>query len=154
MVLLSTNYSLYSIPAMIGLAYYPSFAKNFTMTNRGAFDNMYPRKNIPKLEAKPNAKIPHELALKLTRMEAAHYNGMECLPLFGLSVLAANYAGVAAEKLNIAAGLFILCRTLYNYVYINQTKASTSVLRSAVWMLSMTFPAYLCFQAAQLASLK
>ncbi|KAF9528587.1 hypothetical protein CPB83DRAFT_303282 [Crepidotus variabilis] len=145
---LSTNYSLYSIPAMVLVSYYPTAVKGAIMTNLGIYNNVVPRGNLPKLQAKPNPKVSPELAAKLARCEGAHYNGLENLPFFGLSILASNYVGLKPEVLNVAAGLYIALRVLYNYIYINNTKVSTSFVRTLVWNIGIAIPFYLSIKAA------
>jgi len=148
MVSLSSPLSIYAIPAMWVVSYYPSFMKGLIMRKAGTFDNVQPRSSIARLSEKKN--VPPELVARLARMEGAHMNGLEILPFFGLAVLAGNYAGVDNYTLNKISGLYILTRILYNYIYINQVTQRGSAFRSIVWIISLGFPSYLFLKAAQL----
>ncbi|KAF8814705.1 hypothetical protein BYT27DRAFT_7205671 [Phlegmacium glaucopus] len=149
---LSSPLSIYAIPAMWVVSYYPGFKKGFTMRKAGSFNNIQPRSNVARLSEKKD--VPPELVDRLARMEGAHLNGLENLPFFGLAVLAGNYAGIDNYTLNKVSGLYILTRILYNYIYINQTTQRWGGLRSIVWIISLGFPSYLFFKAAQLLSEK
>ncbi|KAF8155926.1 hypothetical protein B0H34DRAFT_676025 [Crassisporium funariophilum] len=151
--------SLYAIPAMWVVSYYPVFAQSFIMNKAGVWNNVAPRGNIRLLPEKK--MISPELAARLTRMEGAHLNGVENLAFFGLAVLVGNYAGLDDVTLNTACGLYLLTRMIFNYLYINQTTLRTSQLspdlfppyltfnRSVTWFASLGFPFYLFIKSAQ-----
>jgi len=144
-MVLSTNLSIFSIPAMFLVSYYPALKKISTLKEYKIYNNVQPRGNVAFAQAKSD--IPPEVSARIARMEGAHNNGLENSPFFGLSVLAANYAGVAAPKLNIATGLYLLCRVIYNYIYINQTTPRVSGYRTLIWNISILFPFYLLISA-------
>ncbi|KAF8155903.1 hypothetical protein B0H34DRAFT_513464 [Crassisporium funariophilum] len=147
MISIQSPLSLYAIPAMWVVSYYPVFAKSFIMRKAGAWNNVAPRGNIGRLPEKKN--ISPELAARLTRMEGAHLNGVENIAFFGLAVLVGNYAGLDDVTLNTASGLYLLARMVYNYIYINQTTVRTSQFRSLTWAASLGFPFYLFIKSAQ-----
>ncbi|KIM46799.1 hypothetical protein M413DRAFT_63478, partial [Hebeloma cylindrosporum] len=95
------------------------------------FHSVQPRSNIPGLSEKKN--ISPELAAKLQRLEGAHVNGVENMPFFGLAVLAGNFAGIDNHTLNIASGLYLVWRLVYNYIYINQTTKKQAGLRYGLY---------------------
>jgi len=148
MVSLSSPLSIYAIPAMWIVSYYPAFLKGSIMRKAGSFTNIQPRSNVARLSERKD--VSPDLVASLARMEGAHLNGLENLPFFGLAVLAGNYAGVDNYTLNKVSGLYILTRLLYNYIYINQTTERESGIRSLIWMTSLVFPTYLFFEAARL----
>lgn len=59
-----------------------------------------------------------QIRAKLIRSEAALQNGLENLPLFAASVVAANVQRLNILYLNIYSILYILIRLAYNWVYI------------------------------------
>jgi len=148
MLSLSSPLSIYAIPAMWVVSYYPTFLKRSIMSKAGVFNDVQPRSNVARLSEKKN--VSPDLVALLERMEGAHLNGLENLPFFGLAVLAGNYAGVDNYTLNMVSGLYILTRIVYTYIYINQKTEQDSSARSMVWMTSLVFPIYLFFRAVQL----
>jgi len=148
MVSLSEPLSLYSIPALWLITYYPSFKKSFIMNKRGAWNNVVPRSNIARIAEKKS--INPELASRLVLMDGAHQNGLENMYFFSAAVLAGNYAGLSNEQLNTAAGLFVLCRLAYNYAYLNQRSVVSAGIRSTIWLVSLVSPFYILFQAVSL----
>ncbi|CAA7267303.1 unnamed protein product [Cyclocybe aegerita] len=148
---LDSPLSLYSIPVMWLISYYPSFLKNYMLVGQRAFTNLQPRTNIARMQVK---NVPADLAARIARMEGAHINGLENLPFFGLAVLAGNYAGVDDKALNIASGLYLVWRIVFNYLYFNQTTPGAAGLRSMTWLTSLAFPFYLFIKSAQLLSQK
>ncbi|PPQ87342.1 hypothetical protein CVT25_002092 [Psilocybe cyanescens] len=128
MISLSTPLSLYAIPLMWIITYYPAFAKSALITKAAGYNNVQPRDNATRLEKKG---VPPEVLARLQRIEGAHINGLESLPFFGLAVLAGNYSGMDIASLNIASGLYLFWRILYNYIYFNQSSQKTAGLRLA-----------------------
>ncbi|KAJ3509739.1 hypothetical protein NLJ89_g5058 [Agrocybe chaxingu] len=101
-----------------------------------------------------NKDLSPEFVAKAARMEAAHQNGLESLPLFGLAVIAGNVAGLDNTTLNIAAGSYLVTRMIFNYVYFIQQTKRMAALRSLTWIASLTFPFYILVKSAQVLGAK
>ncbi|THH04393.1 hypothetical protein EW145_g5550 [Phellinidium pouzarii] len=112
------------------------------------YNNLQPRSNTKRLVE--DSCIPREVALRVERLEGAHLNGNEVLPLWIGAVLAGNQAGISNETMNAASVGFIVSRFLYNYVYINHTTSSLSWLRSALFFTGLGFPMYLFVKAGNI----
>ncbi|KAH9478501.1 hypothetical protein JR316_0008956 [Psilocybe cubensis] len=151
MVSLSTPLSLYAIPLMWIITYYPAYAKSALIKRVAGFNNVQPRGNPARLEKKG---VPPEILARLQRIEGAHNNGLESLPFFGLAVLAGNYAGMDTASLNVASGLYLVWRVIYNYIYFNQSSQKTAGLRTITWASSMLFPFYIYIKSASLVIAK
>ncbi|KIJ91426.1 hypothetical protein K443DRAFT_686054 [Laccaria amethystina LaAM-08-1] len=144
---LSSPLSFYSIPAMWLLAYIPGFAKSLTISRLFAFNNVAPRQNLDRLARKD---IKPEMLAKLKRMEGAHANGLENFPVWTAAVVVGNLAGMEARTLNVASGLYIFLRAIYNYIYITQKTERQAGIRSLVWTLSTAIPLFLMIKGAML----
>lgn len=73
-----------------------------------------------------------------TRAKRASENGYETLGLFAAGVATANLAGLPVQTINSMAWGYVGVRILYNVVYMELGEIRmTSVLRSAVWSVSM-----------------
>jgi len=105
------------------------------------YDPVQPRDNLDRLAAAGG--ISKDLAARIRRMEGAHINGNESVPLWIGAVLAGNYAGLEQSTLNKVAIFYILSRCLYNYVYINHTTTLQSGFRTAIWTTGFLAPMYL-----------
>ncbi|KIM86126.1 hypothetical protein PILCRDRAFT_816663 [Piloderma croceum F 1598] len=145
--LMSKNLSLLSIPAVWLTVAFPVALKNITLQNTKGFkfDNVQPRENASRLASAEN--IPKDLPARIRRMEGAHVNGNENLPLWIGAVLAGNLVGLEHATLNKVAIFYIVGRSLYNYVYINHTTGPQSVLRTAIWWITFSGPMYLLIKA-------
>jgi len=142
--ILSKPWSLLSIPIVWLTASYPAGVKISTLRNftKGfSYDPVQPRDNLERFSATEG--IPEELSARIRRMEGAHVNGHENLPLWIGAVLAGNYAGLEQSTLNKVAIFYILSRCLYNYIYINHTTVFQSRLRTAIWTIGFLAPMYL-----------
>ncbi|KAJ2915410.1 hypothetical protein MD484_g4977, partial [Candolleomyces efflorescens] len=95
--------SLYAIPAAWVLVYYPQAHKVNLLKQVGAYNNLEPRQNIATLGSKSG--VEDKLKAKIARVEGTHVNGLESFPLFAISVLVANYAGLAHSSINKTAAL-------------------------------------------------
>ncbi|TFK34517.1 hypothetical protein BDQ12DRAFT_726909 [Crucibulum laeve] len=148
---LSTPLSLYSIPVMWFLAYYPSFLKGATIQGIAGLNKLFhsvdPRGNVARLSEK---KINPDVVARIKRMEGAHFNGVESFPLWSLAVLVGNYAGLDNQTLNIVSSLYLFSRVVYNQIYINQTTEKQGSFRSIVWATGLTLPFYLLIKAANI----
>ncbi|CAG8500123.1 4849_t:CDS:2 [Paraglomus occultum] len=142
---LSSNYSLFTLPVAVVLAYAPHFLKGSIVVGQtGKWNNISPRSNVDKAE-----KMMTQAAFrKAKRCEAAHQNGLESFSIFAGAVIAANYANVSNVTLNIASWSYVLCRMIYNYVYINGESQAVGNLRSLIWFISFLIPSYLYVLAA------
>ncbi|KAF4618519.1 hypothetical protein D9613_009990 [Agrocybe pediades] len=147
-LLSSTPLSLYAIPAMWVISYYPAVARTSAIKKAGQFNNVQPRASYASAAGKK--EFPPAVAARIQRLEGAHNNGLENLPFFGLAILAGNLARMDTATLNIASGLYLVSRLAYNYFYVNQHDQKTAGLRSLTWGISLTFPFYILFKSASL----
>ncbi|EGO04006.1 hypothetical protein SERLA73DRAFT_175731 [Serpula lacrymans var. lacrymans S7.3] len=148
---LTAPLSLYSIPAMFVVSFFPAFLKTVTITSTIGFDNVNPRGNVQR--AADSKKLSPELAAKVRRMEAAHMNGNETLPIWIAAILAGNFVGLDHETLNKASLIFVSLRALYNWVYIQQKTEVQGFMRTAVYFAGISVPFSLLMQAGNKARL-
>jgi uncharacterized MAPEG superfamily protein len=73
----------------------------------------------------------------------AQNNAFEAMPGFLAAMLVAMHAGVAMDKVDMAAEVFVLARLLHGVLYI----ADKAAARSAVWMVGIGAVVYLFAQA-------
>ncbi|TFK32355.1 hypothetical protein BDQ12DRAFT_692667 [Crucibulum laeve] len=142
----SSTLSLYSIPVVWFTSFYPQTMKFLIIKNTAGFNNVQPRSNVSKFVE--NKNISPKLAARVERMEGAHLNGNEALPLWFAAVLAGNYAGLSNEILNSVSLSYIVTRLAYNYVYINQETPGKSWLRTSLFFFSLSMPMTLLIKAA------
>ncbi|EJC98315.1 uncharacterized protein FOMMEDRAFT_23854 [Fomitiporia mediterranea MF3/22] len=147
-VTLDTPLSIYSIPLVWYTAFYPMNVKFALIDKTIGYNNLQPRANTKRITE--DEKVPRDVAERVQRLEGAHLNGNEILPLWIGAVLAGNMAGITNKTLNIASAGFIATRMLYNYVYINQKTVGVSWLRTALFFTSIGFPMYLFVKAGNL----
>ncbi|KII87936.1 hypothetical protein PLICRDRAFT_111654 [Plicaturopsis crispa FD-325 SS-3] len=145
--LLTTPLSLYSLPLAWFAAYWPMNMKLRALKSTIGYNNVNPRANLDRLAGKEG--ISPEFAARIARMEGAHQNGNEMLPVWIGAILAGNQAGLDAWTLNVASVIFLTLRVLYNYVYINKSGG----LRTLVWVLGMIVPMTLYVKAGNKARL-
>ncbi|KAF8587783.1 hypothetical protein K439DRAFT_1630394 [Ramaria rubella] len=143
---LDTPLSLYSIPIVWVTAFYPHNKKYRLISNSVGFDNVHPRSNEQDQLTKKG--MSKELVDKVSRLTAAHQNGNEAFPLWAAAVLVANQAGIENRTLNIVSVGYISLRLFFNYIYIKNTTAGASSLRTATWFLGLSLPMYLLIKAA------
>ncbi|KIM86124.1 hypothetical protein PILCRDRAFT_816659 [Piloderma croceum F 1598] len=146
LVFLSKPLSLYSIPLVWLTALAPAALKAATLHQTVGYNNMAPRSNTQRLVA--SERISGDLAARVQRMEGAHLNGFEILPLWCASILAGNFAGLDNETMNKVSIMFITTRILYNYVYVEQKTQLQSSLRSSLFWTALLMPMYLLIKAA------
>ncbi|KAF8069083.1 hypothetical protein FPV67DRAFT_1669114 [Lyophyllum atratum] len=142
---LSSPLSLFSIPVVWFVGFYPVALKSSLIRRTAGFDNVEPRANVARLAQK---KVSPEIAGRAARLEAAHMNGNEIYPLWGIAVLAANYAKMDNQTLNILSLSFIGLRVLYNFIYANQKNQFHGSIRTLVWMAGTSLPLYILIKAA------
>ncbi|KIJ14691.1 hypothetical protein PAXINDRAFT_169601 [Paxillus involutus ATCC 200175] len=133
--------ALYSIPAMWALAYFPAFLKNITIGRSVGYDNVTPRGNLARVR-------DADVAALVKRMDGAHQNGLETLPLWISAVLAGTITHVDTHTMNISAAIFIALRTVYIYVYVTNKTPLQSLLRTALWLGSTGVAMRLLVKAA------
>ncbi|KAG8988690.1 hypothetical protein FRB94_002999 [Tulasnella sp. JGI-2019a] len=138
--------SLYSIPVLYVVALYPQYVKGFLMKAAlGGYPNTNPRGNIEKCRKKG---ISEDIIKKMERAQGAHTNGLETWPVFAISILAANVAGVDHRTTNLFAGGIVVLRIIYNWLYINGTTGRIASLRSLNWTVTMIASLVLVVKAA------
>lgn len=104
------------------LAYWPRAVVGQAMNAMpGGYDNHHPREQQARLDGKGRRAL------------AAHLNGMEALPVFGIAVLAAAQRHVSIGVQLVCCAIFVLARGVYVLAYLND-KAS---LRSGMFGLGM-----------------
>jgi len=142
---LSSSISLYSIPVVWFLGFYPTLLKSSMLRKINAFNNVTPRANVARLAEK---KVDPKIAARAARMEGAHLNGNETFPLWAVAVLAANYAKLDNHTINTVAVSYIGLRILFNWVYINHTAQAVGHIRSVIWTAGIGLPLYLLVKSA------
>ncbi|KAK8092314.1 uncharacterized protein PG998_014997 [Apiospora kogelbergensis] len=111
---LSSNYSIFSIPAAWLLAMWPStYGK---VKGRKILDPANPRDFVESI--KKSDQIDKTIRNRLIRSQAAALNGFEGLPMFIGAVLAANIAGLSAKTVNLLAASYLFSRVVYNVTFI------------------------------------
>jgi uncharacterized MAPEG superfamily protein len=104
------------------LAYWPRAVAGQAMNAMpGGYDNHHPRDQQVRLYGRGRRAL------------AAHLNGLEALPVFGIAVLAAAQRHVSIWVQLACCTIFVLARLLYVLAYLND-KAS---LRSGMFGLGM-----------------
>lgn len=98
-------------------------------------------------------KVSPALALRLARMEGAHMNGNEAMPLWFAAVIAGNLAGLDHRYLNILAASYVGTRIAYNTVYIYYNDVAKGWLRSFLYFFGLSFPLRILWAAATKARL-
>ncbi|CAA7267304.1 unnamed protein product [Cyclocybe aegerita] len=74
MLSLSDPLSLYAIPAMWFISYYPVFARSYLIRTTTGFNNVAPRSNVAGLEK--NKSVSPAFAARIARMQGAHEVGL------------------------------------------------------------------------------
>ncbi|TFK48895.1 hypothetical protein OE88DRAFT_434515 [Heliocybe sulcata] len=147
-VTLSTPLAIYSIPVVWLTTFYPMTLKRGLIGRTIGYNNMQPRSNTQRMAK--DAAVSPEVADRIERMEGAHSNGNEILPLWIGAIALSNHARLLSRNVNIAAITFIGLRVLYNYLYINGTTTTMASMRSAAWMTSVAVPMFLIIQSANM----
>lgn len=89
-----------------------------------------------------------QLSGRARRAHSAHLNSFEAFPLFAAGVLFAQLAGVGQQIINVLAGLFVLARVAYLWLYLNDRATA----RSLVWLVGLGASVALLALAAQKAA--
>ncbi|OJD36255.1 membrane-associated eicosanoid glutathione metabolism protein [Diplodia corticola] len=130
------HYAILSIPAMWLVSLYPhAHAVGLIKSaNNNRWDNANSKGHA--WSATMQQSVPADVLARFERAEAAHRNGFENLPLFGLAVLSAEWAAVPEATVAVTAWTYVALRVAYNALYLNTTDVKTSFARSGVWALS------------------
>jgi uncharacterized MAPEG superfamily protein len=104
--------------AMMAILYFSKIPVGIAMNQAGGYDNRNPRDQQARLTGWGR------------RATAAHQNGFEIFPLFGVSVLMAHVLEVNPHWVNLLAGYFVVSRVVYIALYIGNVDKA----RSLVWM--------------------
>ncbi|CAI2176054.1 17889_t:CDS:2 [Funneliformis geosporum] len=141
-----SNYSLYTLPAAVVVAYYPHFIKGYLVSRQtGKWNNISPRDNVIKAEK----QMTQDVWRKAKRCESAHQNGLETFPIFACSVIVANMAGVPFSTINFLSTSYVISRVIYNFIYMNNESAGVAGLRTLTWSVSMGISLSLYILAAR-----
>ncbi|MCJ1431158.1 hypothetical protein MMC27_000509 [Xylographa pallens] len=151
---MSTNYSIYAIPAFWLLALLPHNYAIYTITaaNNGQWDNSNPRSST--WDKKLQAAVPAACFRRYERAEAAHKNGMENLALFATAVVLGNMAALEAGTLNTVAGAVLALRALYTIVYVTVGDSRKSYARTGIWAASVGCCFYLIVKAGNVLAVR
>ena len=124
-----------SLILAVVLAYWPRAVAGQAMNALpGGYDNHHPRDQQARLDERGRRAL------------AAHMNGIEVLPVFGIAVLAAAQRGVSIWMELVCCAIFLIARLVYVLAYFND-KAS---LRSGMFGLGM-LPCFVLLGSAAFA---
>ncbi|KAI9101787.1 hypothetical protein DFS34DRAFT_611538 [Phlyctochytrium arcticum] len=139
------NYSLYTLPAAVILAYVPHFIKGSVIKNAtGKYNNQNPRSQLEKIEQ----KMSKEAFTKAQRCSAAHSNALEGFPVFASAVILGNMARLPISTLNAYAVGYISIRAIYTALYVSQKSEKTAAARSITWVAGIASCITLMIKAA------
>lgn len=97
-----------------------------------------PRVFFMQLAARPVAgdkKSEHTpLERRILRCNACQQNGMENLPVFGLTLLCGIVAQLPGGYMNLLAVIYLVLRTMFNVAYIFTDSKSLAMFRSMIFM--------------------
>nr|GAT58076.1 predicted protein [Mycena chlorophos] len=147
--LLQQRLSLYSIPLVWLTAFLPgTFKTTLIMRHTQAFNNVTPRRNISRAVAEKS--LPPDISAKILRLEGAHMNGNENLPIWFAAIIVGNMARLDNYTLNMLSLSYICGRMLYNYIYYQQQTELQGALRSTVFFICFAMPIYILLQSIPL----
>ncbi|KAF9568638.1 hypothetical protein CPC08DRAFT_349680 [Agrocybe pediades] len=148
---LDSPLALYSIPVVWFSSFYPNTLKFLAIDKAIGYNNVQPRSNASKnLKERFSAD---EIA-KFERMEGAHLNGNEAMPLWFAAVLAGYATGLDNRWLNKMALTYVGIRFAYNTVYIHFNDIGKGWFRSFLFFLGLSYPLRILFKAASVAASK
>lgn len=138
----SVDFSIYSIPAYYILNLLPHvYAVNIIKSvNNGHWNNASPRSasHMSSLQK----SVPAEIFSRHERAQAAHANGLENFPLLIAAVVLGNLAKLDVALLNGVSWGFVVLRILYAIAYVQIVQQKLSLLRSAIYLLSLLLSFY------------
>ncbi|KXS18272.1 hypothetical protein M427DRAFT_54073 [Gonapodya prolifera JEL478] len=129
-----------SIPAVWGIGLLSHFATIFLKLGWRQWDNANVRKDLSQL------KLSTAQAQLIGRLDAAHYNAQEILPLWAAAILYALHIGAPKDELDQISTVFLASRVLYTLVYAWANTQTKSLVRSAVWLGTSWIPVYIFFK--------
>ncbi|KDR80166.1 hypothetical protein GALMADRAFT_242430 [Galerina marginata CBS 339.88] len=142
---LNSPLSLYSIPVIWFTSFYPHSLKFLKIDNTIGYVNTRPRwNNANNLKE----KLPANLTTRFERMEGAHNNGNEAMPLWFAAVIAGNIAGLDNRYLNTMALTYVATRFAYNTVYIYYNDLGKGWARTFLYFFGLSYPLRILFKAA------
>nr|GAT58079.1 predicted protein [Mycena chlorophos] len=142
--------SLYSIPAVWFTAFVPWPFKTVLIflhsNNVWGYGNVTPRLNTSR--AQKDKSLPPAIAEKILRLEGAHLNGFENLPLWFAAIILGNMAKLDNYTLNVLSLSYVCGRLLFNYLYYRQENDWQGSLRSIVFFVCFSMPMYILLKSA------
>ncbi|GAA6011470.1 hypothetical protein JCM10207_002630 [Rhodosporidiobolus poonsookiae] len=133
----TTNYSLYSVPAVWGLAIATHWSAIFLSKSSKEiplFDNVAPRDFHAKI--RELAKTSKDAA-KFLRIEAAQMNLLENIGWYAAAIVAGNFARLPTKFLNFVAASYLVSRAAFVLLYANTTSRKASAVRSLAYLTSV-----------------
>ncbi|KAL7935071.1 hypothetical protein V8C35DRAFT_26209 [Trichoderma chlorosporum] len=148
---LSKNYSFFTVPVAFMLCMAPG-AYGYISADK-SIDRANPRQTMATFLA--DDKVDKVRQQRIMRAQSAAKNGFETLGLYASGVLAANYAGVDVQTLNVLAGGYIVSRIAYIYTYIVLCQnRKLAPVRSLVWSVGLALIFSLWIMAGRNVNLK
>ncbi|KAL1617375.1 hypothetical protein SLS56_011028 [Neofusicoccum ribis] len=148
----NANFSILAIPAYHLLAILPHAASILYTTNGkpSKWDNRNPRSEA--MKSALAKRVDAKQYATYERLEAAHANSMENMPIFVAAVILGNMAGLhkveGSDGLNWFTGAFLLVRTAYIIVYAMNDTQAKSVPRSLLYNTGLVLCWRTLFKAA------
>ncbi|PPQ72698.1 hypothetical protein CVT26_002915 [Gymnopilus dilepis] len=136
---------LYSLPVIWFASFYPNTLKFLKIDNTLGYNNVQPRSNNAK---NLRDKLPAETVAQLERMEGAHNNGNEAMPLWFAAVFAGHVAGLDNQWMNSMALTYVATRFIYNTIYLHFNNIWGGWLRSSFYFFGLSYPLRILFKAA------
>ncbi|EKG19290.1 Membrane-associated eicosanoid/glutathione metabolism (MAPEG) protein [Macrophomina phaseolina MS6] len=140
-LLSNLSLSIVAIPAYHLLSIIPH-AASISYATKGQpskWDNRNPRSEA--LKAGLSKRLDAKQYATYERLEAAHANSMENMPIFIAAIVLGNLAGLhkveGADGLNWFAGAFLLVRAAYIVVYVANDTQAKSYLRSVLYFIGV-----------------
>ncbi|KAL8702701.1 MAG: hypothetical protein Q9201_004122 [Fulgogasparrea decipioides] len=141
--MVSTNYSIYTIPLFYTINMIPHWYSVLVISG-GSFSSWnHANPRSAAWHASFKKRVPAANYARWERARAAHNNGLENFPILVAAVILGNMAKLDAHDMNRAFGTFLVLRALYILAYINVTNRLWSNLRTAFYIGSI----YQCFSA-------
>jgi len=145
---MSTNLSIYAIPVAWLLCLVPhmyAVAHHDAKSPQKKVNLTQPRSFVASLDQ--NQALDKATKDTIIRAESAQQNGFENIGIFAAAVVVGNVAGLEPRFLNGFAGAYVLSRMVYIWVYINNTTAAMTRVRTTVYF-SGVFCCMVLFLAA------
>ncbi|KAB2577520.1 hypothetical protein DIS24_g3734 [Lasiodiplodia hormozganensis] len=147
------NFSILAIPAYHALAVFPHLAAVLYATNgrvNTVWDNRNPRSEV--LKSAIAKRVDASKYAVYERLEAAHANSMENMPIFIAAVVLGNMAGLhkveGSDGMTWFTGAFLLVRAAYILVYALNDTQPKSYARSLLYDIGVGLCWRTLFKAA------